>query len=185
MILSLKRVFRIVNGSTPDSTVPDYWNGDIPWVTPSDLGQLTESTIVKTERNLTKAGYTSCGTTLVPQGSLVLSTRAPIGHLAIAGRSMCSNQGIKCLVFRNPGSQEYFFFQLHATRDLLQSLGTGATFTELASDALGRATTITRCSRRSRRKTRRRPTATTPGTMRNSTSTAWRRKARKTGTRSA
>lgn len=74
----LKRVFRVVNGSTPASGEPEFWNGDIPWVTPEDLGDLSGKTIESTRRHITNSGYRSCGTTLVPAGSLVLSTRAPI-----------------------------------------------------------------------------------------------------------
>jgi hypothetical protein len=104
----LKRVFRVVNGSTPASGEPGYWDGDIPWVTPEDLGELTGTTIVATRRNITDTGYHSCGTTLVPAGSLVLSTSAPIGHLATAGVDLCTNQGCRSLVFRTPASREYF-----------------------------------------------------------------------------
>ncbi|MGH8480073.1 MAG: restriction endonuclease subunit S, partial [Gammaproteobacteria bacterium] len=96
----LKRAFRVVNGSTPASGEPAYWDGEIPWVTPEDLGDLNCATIVATSRNITEAGYRSCGTTLVPAGSLILSTRAPIGHLALAGVDLCTNQGCRSLVFR-------------------------------------------------------------------------------------
>ena len=73
----LKRVFSVVNGSTAQSGAAAYWAGDIPWVTPEDLGDLDASEIQSTRRRITEAGYRSCGTTLVPAGSLVLSTRAP------------------------------------------------------------------------------------------------------------
>ena len=132
----LKRVFTVVNGSTPASGEPAYWDGDIPWVTPEDLGDLDGTTIVATRRNITDAGYRSCGTTLVPAGSLVLSTRAPIGHLAMAGVDLCTNQGCRSLVFRNAECRSYYFYEVSAARPELESLGQGSTFRELAKGML-------------------------------------------------
>ena len=132
----LKTIFRIVNGATPTSAEPLYWDGEIGWVTPDDLGKLTASEIWSTKRRITNQGYSSCGATLVPQGSLILSTRAPIGHLAIAGTSLCTNQGCRSLVFRYSANPRFFYFQLYAARQILASLGQGSTFTELARDTL-------------------------------------------------
>ncbi|MDH7495337.1 MAG: restriction endonuclease subunit S [Bacillota bacterium] len=132
----LKRIFFVLNGSTPQSGVAEYWDGDIPWVTPEDLGDLQSSEIARTRRYITEAGYLSCGTTLAPAGSLVLSTRAPIGHLAIAAVELCTNQGCRCLVFRRPLVPEFFYFQLIAARPELESWGQGSTFKELAKTKL-------------------------------------------------
>jgi type I restriction enzyme S subunit len=65
VVKRLKRIFRVVNGSTPASGEPAYWDGDIPWVTPEDLGDLRGSAIFETRRNITESGYRSCGTTLM------------------------------------------------------------------------------------------------------------------------
>jgi type I restriction enzyme S subunit len=132
----LKRIFHVVNGSTPASGEPSYWDGDIPWITPDDLGDLRGTSIYEARRNITELGYHSCGTTLVPLGSLVLSTRAPIGHLAIAGVPLCTNQGCRSLVFRGTDSATFFFYELMAARPELESLGQGSTFMELAKGML-------------------------------------------------
>ncbi len=132
----LKRVFSVVNGSTPQSGVPEYWDGEIPWVTPEDLGDLDTSEIQSTRRLISHEGYRSCGTSLVPAGSLLLSTRAPIGHLAIAGLDVCTNQGCRSLVFCRESVRKFFFFQLVAARPELESWGQGSTFRELAKDKL-------------------------------------------------
>ncbi|MDW7761500.1 MAG: restriction endonuclease subunit S [Acidobacteriota bacterium] len=132
----LKRVFRVVNGSTPSSAAPACWDGEIPWVTPEDLGDLKGMTITSTRRTITESGYWSCGTTLVPSGSLVLSTRAPIGHLAMAGVDLCTNQGCRSLVFRDADSREFFYYELLAARPELESFGQGSTFRELAKGML-------------------------------------------------
>ncbi len=129
----LKRQFRVVNGSTPKSGEPDYWDGDIPWVTPEDLGKIEERVLFEPGRCITRKGYESCGTQLVPAGTLVLSTRAPIGHLAIAGTPVCTNQGCRSLVFRDSSSKTYFYFQVRAAKPVLEAAGRGSTFMELAS----------------------------------------------------
>ncbi|MGH9320523.1 MAG: restriction endonuclease subunit S [Vicinamibacteria bacterium] len=132
----LKRVFRVVNGSTPESGEPEFWDGGIPWVTPEDLGDLAGTLIRATRRSITESGYRSCGTTLVPAGSLVLSTRAPIGHLAVAGGDLCTNQGCRSLVFRNEASHQFFYYQILAARGEFESLGQGSTFEELGKGQL-------------------------------------------------
>ena len=132
----LKRSFRVVNGSTPKSGEPDNWDGDIPWVTPEDLGRLSERVLNKPARCITRKGYETCGTRMVPAGSLVLSTRAPIGHFAISGTSICTNQGCRSLVFRHPGNETYTYFQLYAGRPMLEAAGRGSTFMELGKQDL-------------------------------------------------
>ena len=132
----LKALFKVVNGATPKTTAPEYWDGKIVWVTPDDLGKLSHFEIRSTKRRITDEGYDSCGARLVPEGSLVLSTRAPIGHLAIAGIPLCTNQGCRSLVFRHLAIPRYFYFQFLAARPAIASLGQGSTFAELASDAL-------------------------------------------------
>jgi type I restriction enzyme S subunit len=132
----VRRIFTVVNGSTPSSAVQDYWDGDIIWVTPEDLGKLASNTIRDSCRHITRNGYMSCGTTLAPAESLVLSTRAPIGHLAIAGCELCTNQGCRCLVFRRKAVTRYFYYQFVAARDELRSWGQGSTFQELGNSRL-------------------------------------------------
>ena len=133
---TLKRPFRVVNGSTPKSGEPGNWDGDIPWVTPEDLGRMKGRLLQGPARYLTRKGYESCGAQIVRAGSLVLSTRAPIGHLAIAGTSVCTNQGCRSLVLRHSGDETYFYFQLHAAEPVLEAAGRGSTFKELATEDL-------------------------------------------------
>jgi len=132
----LRRVFKVINGSTPKTSESAYWDGDINWITPDDLGQLQTDTIVSSSRKITEKGYRSCGVSLVPAGSLVLSTRAPIGHLGIAGVALCTNQGCRSLVFQCHGDTRFFYYHLVVARPELQSWGQGATFTELSKTRL-------------------------------------------------
>lgn len=126
----------MVGGSTPSSTVKDYWDGEIVWITPTDLGKLEGLHIVNSARRITNAGYQSCGTGLVPVGSVVLSSRAPIGHLGIAGVPLCTNQGCKAFVPSADVESRFLFFALKQEVPTLQALGSGATFAEISKSDL-------------------------------------------------
>ena len=134
----LKGLAKILNGATPASGRREYWGGDILWLTPEDLGRLRGRDIRHSRRSITRVGYESCGTTLAPAGSTVMSTRAPIGHLAILGREACTNQGCRLLVPENDAVvPEWAYLGLLTARSELQALGQGTTFAELSRDALG------------------------------------------------
>ncbi len=135
-VIPLKRVFHTLNGSTPKSSEADYWDGDIPWATPDDLGSMNGDTLHETQRMITAEGYGSCGTSLAPAGSLILSTRAPIGHLAVAGQDMCTNQGCRSLVFKRNDTNRYYYYLILSAKKELQSLGQGSTFKELGRSKL-------------------------------------------------
>ena len=132
----LKRLFRVENGSTPKSGEPANWDGDIPWATPDDLGKLKDRVLSETGRCITREGYESCATRMVPEESLILSTRAPIGHLAIAAVPVCTNQGCRSLVFRENSDRTFFYFEVRAVRPVLEAAGRGSTFKELSKENL-------------------------------------------------
>jgi type I restriction enzyme S subunit len=133
----LADVCRVVSGSTPSSGTPEYWNGNIVWITPTDLGRLSGTeNVLFSERCITRAGYDSCGTELVPLGSVVMSSRAPIGHLGIAMVPLCTNQGCKSFVPGRDLESEYLYHALAAAVPELQTLGSGATFSEVSKSCL-------------------------------------------------
>ncbi len=130
------QIFRVLNGATPSSGDPTFWDGDITWITPDDLGRARSRDIFESARRLTGDGYGSCGTTLAAPNSLVLSTRAPIGHLGIARVPLCVNQGCKILALSKNPQPEYRYYQLVAAKAELVSLGQGSTFVELPNAKL-------------------------------------------------
>ncbi len=132
----IKTMASVHSGATPSSTTSAYWDGNISWLTPQDLGALRESRIGKGARNITQAGFDSCGTNLAPQGSVVVSTRAPIGHVGILSKAACTNQGCKLLTIREAIGSVYLFYSLKVARTMLESLGRGTTFPELSRDTL-------------------------------------------------
>ena len=121
----------VVSGSTPKTTVPEYWNGNINWITPAEID---DSTIIikSSQRKITPAGVKSCGLTSFPTGTVILSSRAPIGKTAIAGTEMYCNQGFKNLICGEQIYNKYLFWFLRNNTQYLQSLGRGATFKEIS-----------------------------------------------------
>lgn len=133
----IKEFSRIFNGATPKSNVAENWDGVLPWVTTDDLGKLSGKFITETKRMLTEIGYASCGTTICPVGSVVISGRAPIGHLGILAIDACTNQGCKTLsINHRRASNLFIFFCLMASKSKLEALGRGTTFIELSTKEL-------------------------------------------------
>ena len=132
----LGEICDIVNGSTPKSGTQEFWGGEICWVTPADLGQLSGRYITASSRTITQEGYDSCSTTLVPAGSVIISSRAPIGHLGIATVPLCTNQGCKAFIPREGLDTEYLYYALQISLDQIRKLGSGATFPEVGKRVL-------------------------------------------------
>lgn len=121
----------IVSGTTPRSNVPEYWDGDINWVTPAELDDNSEI-IYKSQRQITEQAVQESSLKPFPAGTVLLSSRAPIGKVAIAGVEMYCNQGFKNLICSNQIHNKYLYWFLKGKTDYLNSLGRGATFKEIS-----------------------------------------------------
>ena len=121
----------VVSGSTPKSNIPEYWDGDIKWITPAEL---TEQCYIITDsaRHITELGVQKTGLKPFPAGTVILSSRAPIGKTAIAGCEMFCNQGFKNLICSDQVNNRYLYWFLTCNTDYLNSLGRGATFKEIS-----------------------------------------------------
>ena len=128
-------VCSIVSGATPKTAVADYWNGDIKWVTPAELDDNSH-VIYDTAKHLTEKGFSSASLHMLPKGTVLLTTRAPIGKVAIAGEEMCCNQGFKNLICSDVINNEYLYRYLKSRSSELQALGRGATFKELSKKSV-------------------------------------------------
>ena len=124
-------VCTIVSGSTPKTGVADYWDGNIKWITPAELNDESFY-IYDSERHITDLGCKKTNLSPLPAGTVILSSRAPIGKTAIAGCEMCCNQGFKNLICSDSIYNEYLYFFLKGKTDYLNSLGRGATFKEIS-----------------------------------------------------
>jgi type I restriction enzyme S subunit len=136
--VKIKRKYKIVNGSTPSSADSINWGGDIIWITPADFSQANFGYIKTSQRQITEEGLISCGTTLIPKKSIVISTRAPIGEVVQSAQELCTNQGCKSLVLDSDNAYERFhYYALLCNSEKLNSLGLGTTFMELSKNDLG------------------------------------------------
>ena len=133
----LQRWFSIVNGGTPAIAEETYWDGDTVWLTPDDLGHNEGTWIGAGRRTITEEGVRNSSARVTPAGSVVLSTRAPIGHLAITGVPAATNQGCRMLVPSSDADSCFAYYALLSSRGVLQSLGKGSTFMELTPTDLG------------------------------------------------
>jgi type I restriction enzyme, S subunit len=133
---SIGELCDVVNGGTPKTGVPEYWGGSHRWITPAEMGRRATPYIDRTERTITDRGLQNSSARQLPPYSVILSSRAPIGHLVINTVPMATNQGCKGLVPRNRIDHKFLYYFLGKNVDLLNDLGTGTTFKELSGGKL-------------------------------------------------
>ena len=124
-------ICEIVSGSTPKTSIEEYWDGDIKWITPAEINDNTYI-VTDSVRKLTKLGVQKTGLSPFPEGTVILSSRAPIGKVAIAGCEMYCNQGFKNLICSDKILNKYLYWFLKGNTAFLNSLGRGATFREIS-----------------------------------------------------
>lgn len=129
--LRLGDVCTIVSGTTPKTGTKEYWDGELNWITPAELSDDIDI-IYKTERKITNKAVTDSSLKLLPVGTVLLSSRAPIGKVAIVGSPMYCNQGFKNLICSNSIFNKFLYWFLKGKKDFLNSLGRGATFKEIS-----------------------------------------------------
>lgn len=130
-IYKLGDICQIVSGSTPKTGISEYWDGDIKWITPAEINDDTYI-ITDSVRKITKLAVEKTGLLELPKGTVILSSRAPIGKVAIAGCTMYCNQGFKNFVCTEKINNKYLYWFLKSKTSYLNSLGRGATFKELS-----------------------------------------------------
>ncbi len=130
-IVPLCELGEVVSGSTPKTGVPEFWNGDIPWITPADLSNHEGIYFHGTPKKISKAGFESCSTAMLPAGSILFSSRAPIGHCALTAYPVCTNQGFKNIVPNKRLDPVYGYFALKFLTPAIVAMGRGATFSEI------------------------------------------------------
>lgn len=124
----------VYNGATPSTVNELNYGGDIVWITPKDLSDQKQKFVYQGERNISQLGYDSCSTHLLPSNTILMSSRAPIGLLAISKTELCTNQGFKSFVSksRNIATYLYYYLQYHIKQ--IEQLGTGTTFKEVSRE---------------------------------------------------
>lgn len=128
---SISEIGTVVGGSTPKTSVEEYWNGEFRWISPAELKQDT-GVIYDSVKKITQAGIDSCALQELPIGTVILSSRAPIGKVAIAGNTFYCNQGFKNVICKEMIRPRYLYSLLLFNTEYLNSLGRGATFKEIS-----------------------------------------------------
>ena len=127
----------VVGGATPSTENAEYYCSDgIVWLSPKDLTGTGFKFIFKGETDITEEGYNSCSTKMLPKGSVLLTSRAPVGAVAIAMKELCTNQGFKSIVPKAPYWTPYIYCLLKDSRQLLEANASGTTFLEISGDTL-------------------------------------------------
>ncbi|EAH5484877.1 restriction endonuclease subunit S [Campylobacter coli] len=126
-------IAEVVGGGTPSTKVDEYWNGDIAWITPKDLTSYNKVFISKGARSITKLGLSQSSAKLMPKGTVLLTSRAPIGYIAIAENEISTNQGFKSLIPKeNLTTSKFLYYWLKNNVEYLKNLSVGTTFAEIS-----------------------------------------------------
>ena len=134
--VTLGEIGTIVGGATPSTKNTSFYDGNIPWLTPKDLSVNSNKYILRGERNITEAGFKSCSCKMLPKGSVLFSSRAPIGYVAIAANDMCTNQGFKSVIPNEETDSEFLYYLLKYNKDNIASQGSGTTFAEVSGKTM-------------------------------------------------
>lgn len=127
----------VVGGATPSTKKSEnYENGKIAWITPKDLSTFSGRYIKRGERNITDVGLKSCSTQLLPKNTVLFSSRAPIGYIAIAANEVCTNQGFKSVVPNSKTDPLFLFYLLKYNKDKIEGMGSGTTFKEISGNTM-------------------------------------------------
>ena len=138
MLVKLKEICKVVSGATPTTNISSYYDGDIFWITPKDLADNNSRKYINTcSRKITKSGYESCSTVMIPKNNILISTRAPIGYIAINSVECCTNQGFKSLICdANIVNSNYLYYLLKTRMKEIELLGAGTTFKEVSKSSI-------------------------------------------------
>ena len=127
----------VVGGATPSTRKPEnYEDGKIAWITPKDLSTFSGRYIERGERNITEIGLKSCSTQLLPPNTILFSSRAPIGYVAIAANEVCTNQGFKSVIPNENTDPLFLFYLLKYNKDKIEGMGSGTTFKEVSGNTM-------------------------------------------------
>ncbi|TGG87507.1 restriction endonuclease subunit S [Geotoga petraea] len=136
-IKQIGEIGKVVGGGTPRTKVEEYWNGDVSWITPKDLSGYSDRFIYKGERSITQVGLENSSAKLLPKGTVLFSSRAPIGYVAIAGKDMSTNQGFKSIVCNEKVTNNLFIYYLMKQKKTnIEMIAGGSTFKEVSGKVL-------------------------------------------------
>lgn len=136
VIYRISDIGEVVGGGTPSTKVDDFWGGTIPWISPDDLTGYKNVFIKHGKSFITPLGLRKSSTKMMPEGTILISSRAPIGYVAIAANPLCTNQGFKSLVPNKKINNLYFYYWIKCNLEYIKLFGSGATFPEISGSRM-------------------------------------------------
>lgn len=136
-LTELREIGEIVSGGTPSTKSQDNFGGNIGWITPADLTNYIGKHISHGRRNLTEKGLNNSSAKLLPKGSVLFSSRAPIGYVAIASNELCTNQGFKSIIPKKSIFNDYVYYYLKIAKSIIENYASGTTFKEISGKRFG------------------------------------------------
>ncbi len=136
--LPLDKLGEINSGGTPSTSEPNYWGGDIPWISPVDLSGFEQKFISVGRKSITMSGLQRSSAKLLPKGTVLFSSRAPIGYVAIANNELCTNQGFKSVTPNPEIDSELLYYSLKCNVNQAEKLASGTTFLEISKAAFSK-----------------------------------------------
>ncbi|WP_221735477.1 restriction endonuclease subunit S [Streptococcus anginosus] len=134
--VKLSELGTIVGGGTPSTKKEEYYGGNIPWITPKDLANFGERYIEHGNRNITLAGLENSSAKILPAGSILFSSRAPIGYIAITANNVTTNQGFKSIIPNSDVDSLFLYYLLKFNKDKIENMGSGTTFKEVSANVM-------------------------------------------------
>ena len=131
----LENIGKIIGGGTPSSAIEEYWNGNIQWFTPTEVGKTKY--VEKSIRTITELGLTKSSAKLLPKGTILLSSRATIGEKSIAIKEVSTNQGFQSILVNKNNDNEFVYYLLDTLKEELIRQSSGSTFLEISGKKLG------------------------------------------------
>ena len=134
--MKLSEIGQIVAGGTPKTKIEEYWNGDVPWITPKDLSSHAGMYISRGERNISQVGLDNSSAKLLPKGTVLFTSRAPIGYVAIARNEVTTNQGFKSIIVDDENDNIFIYYLLKNNIDIIENHANGSTFKEISGSVM-------------------------------------------------
>ena len=134
--VKLSELGEIVGGSTPATKNIENYDGNISWITQKDIANYNKILIESGERSITEKGFKSSSTKMLPKNSVLFTSRAPIGYIAIAEKELCTNQGFKSIIPNNNVDYIFLYYLLKYNKEYIASFGSGTTFKEVSGTVM-------------------------------------------------
>jgi type I restriction enzyme S subunit len=129
---NLGEIADVIGGGTPSTTIPEYWDGKIVWLTPTEITSQDGKVVSDSIRKITDLGFKNSGAQMLPKDSVILTSRASVGYVALAGQDLCTNQGFQSLIPKQSVLPKFLMFWIQQNRSEFESRSAGSTFKEIS-----------------------------------------------------